>query len=275
MRRHEAEDPVPRVTPVASEPAGDISIGEPVKSLPGAAEPFKPTLLATLRACSETLRAQDQAARKPVEEALKDIDRGLWRAFRWLDEAVGHLEVIRPRIHHVFQLPNILTIERPEFDRGFVSFRRRALAGMEVLEHVEMFYRIEGSAPIVLRLNPGAAIGVEERLRGSTLPFQYETELDEKRIVRYGLFRVQPVISASVRFQPDYHRQVIHVTLKNVDRFESVSLEFPPDKIDEAALEDLVKFMLGETSVFLRRAPLALIRGRIAGPQAVQAIKEP
>jgi len=33
--------------------------------------------------------------------------------------------------------------------------------------------------------------------------------------------------------------------------------------------------MLGETSVFLRRAPLALIRGRIAGPQAVQAIKEP
>jgi hypothetical protein len=89
------------------------------------------------------------------------------------------------------------------------------------------------------------------------------------------LFRVQPVISASVRFQPDYHRQVIHVTLKNVDRFESVSLEFPPDKIDEAALEDLVKFMLGETSVFLRRAPLALIRGRIAGPQAVQAIKEP
>ena len=275
MRRHEAKDPVPRVAPVASEPAGDISIGEPVKPLPGAAEPFKPTLLATLRACSETLRAQDQAARKPVEEALKDIDRGLWRAFRWLDEAVGHLEVIRPRIHHVFQLPNILTIERPEFDRGFVSFRRRALAGMEVLEHVEMFYRIEGSAPIVLRLNPGAAIGVEERLRGSTLPFQYETELDEKRIVRYGLFRVQPVISASVRFQPDYHRQVIHVTLKNVDRFESVSLEFAPDKVDEAALEDLVKFMLGETSVFLRRAPLALIRGRIAGPQAVQAIKEP
>ena len=71
MRRHEAKDPVPRVTPVASEPAGDISIGEPVKPLPGAAEPFKPTLLATLRACSETLRAQDQAARKPVEEALK------------------------------------------------------------------------------------------------------------------------------------------------------------------------------------------------------------
>jgi hypothetical protein len=275
MRRNEAKDPVPLVAPVASEATAQTRAGPAAKPVTSAGEPFKPTLLNTLRACSETLRAQDQAARKPMEEGLKDIDRSLWRAFRWLDEAVGHLEVIRPKIHHAFHLQNILTIERPEFDRGFVSFRRRALAGMDVLEHIEMFYRIEGSTPIVLRLNPGAAIGVEERLRASTLPFHYETELDEKRIVRYGLFRVQPVISASVRFQPDYHRQVIHVTLRNVDRFESVALEFAPDKVNEAALEDLVKFMLGESSVFLRRAPLALIRGRTEAPQPVQAVKEP
>jgi hypothetical protein len=275
MRRNEAKDPVPLVAPVASGATPQSREVPPAKLTASPGEPFKPTLLDTLRACSETLRAQDQAARKPMEEGLKDIDRSLWRAFRWLDEAVGHLEVIRPKIHHTFHLQNILTIERPEFDRGFVSFRRRALAGMDVLEHIEMFYRIEGSAPIVLRLNPGAAIGVEERLRGSTLPFHYETELDEKRIVRYGLFRVQPVISASVRFQPDYHRQVIHVTLRNVDRFESVSLEFAPDKVNEAALEDLVKFMLGETSVFLRRAPLALIRGRGGEAQPAQTVKEP
>ena len=52
------------------------------------------------------------------------------------------------------------------------------------------------------------------------------------------------------------------VTLRNVDRFESVVLEFAPDRLDEAALEDLVKFMLGEESGFLRRAPLALIKPR-------------
>ena len=55
---------------------------------------------------------------------------------------------------------------------------------------------------------------------------------------------------------------MIEVTLRNVDRFESVSLEFAPDKMNESALEDMVKFMLGEPNGFLRRAPLALIRGR-------------
>ena len=232
-----------------------------MKTSTNKAQPMKPTLLDELRERSRALRAQDQSARKPMEEALKDIDRNLWRVFRWLDEAIGHLEVIRPQVAHVFNLHNILSIERPRFDRGFVSFRRRALAGMEVLEHVELFYRLEGDKPIVLRLNPIASRGVEERLRGSTLPFTYQTEQDEKRVVRYGLFQVQSHISASVRFEPDYRHQVIQVTLRNVDRFESVSLDFTPDKMNEAAREDLVKFMIGDASGFLRRAPLALIRG--------------
>jgi hypothetical protein len=220
------------------------------------------SLLDQLREKSQAMRARDQAARKPMEEALKDIDRILWRSFRWLDEAVGHLEVIHPQVGHVFNLGTILSIERPRFDRGFVSFRRRALAGLELVDHVELFYRLEGDKPLALRVNPASSASVEERLRVSTLPYQYQTEQDAERVVRYGLFHIQPHISASARFEPDYQHQVVQVTLRNVDRFESVSLDFPPDKLTEPALEDLVKFMMGEPNAFLRRAPLALIRGR-------------
>jgi hypothetical protein len=226
-------------------------------------EALMPSLLDQLREQSQALRARGEADRKPMEEAIKDIDRILWRTFRWLDEVMGHLEVIHPRINHAFHLGNVLSIERPRFDRGFVSFRRKSLVGLEVLEHVELFYRVEGDKPILLRLNPAASQGLEERLRASTLPYQYQTEQDERRVVRYGLFHVQPHVSASVRFEADYSRQLVQVTLRNVDRFESVSLEFGPDKLTEAALEDLVKFITGEPNAFLRRAPLALIRGTL------------
>jgi len=225
-------------------------------------EALMPSYLDQLREQSQALRARGEAERKPMEESIKDIDRILWRTFRWLDEVMGHLEVIHPRVNHVFHLGNVLSIERPKFDRGFVAFRRRSLVGLEVLEHVELFYRVEGDKPILLRLNPGASQSLEERLRGSTLPYQYQTEQDERRVVRYGLFHVQPQLSASVRFEADYSRQIVQVTLRNVDRFESVSLEFRPDMLTEAALEDLVKFMMGEPNAFLRRAPLSLIRGR-------------
>ncbi len=233
----------------------------------------KSGLLDALREKSEALRAHDSAARKPVEEALKDIDRELWSAFRWLDEALRHLEVIRPKVGHCFRLGSILTIEQPKFDRGFVSFRRRGLAGLEVIDHVEMFYRMEGPEPIILRLAPAAASGVEERLRGSTLQYKYQTENDEKRIVRYGVFRIETGIAASVRFEPDYQRQVVHVTLRNVDRFESVTLEFQPSKLDVSTLEDLVKFMLGEANTFLRRAPIAMLRSRHIEPSPLRSVR--
>lgn len=222
-----------------------------------------PSLLESLRRQSDEMRARDSAARRPVEAAVRAIDSGLWRAFRWLDEALGHLEVIRPQTTHVFALGSILTLDRPRFERGFVAFRRGSYAGFDVLSYVEMFYRLTAPDTIMLRVNPAAAGGIEERLRATPMQFQYQTEQDARRVVRYGLFHVQPVISASVRFQPDYARQVVDVTLRNVDRFESVLLEFAPDRLDEPALEDLVRFMLGEENGFLRRAPLALIKPRV------------
>ena len=222
----------------------------------------KPSLLDQLRAQSAAMQAEEGAKRRPVEEALQDIDRRLWRAFRWLDEALHHLEVIRPDVAHAFRLDPILAIEAPHFDRGFVSYRRRALGGLELLEHVEVFYRLAKDGEIVLKVPPGAALGVEERLRAANLQYHYQTEMDHNRVVRHGVFRVTPEITSSIRFAPDYRRQVVKVTLRNVDRFEAVALEFRADAIDEAVLEDLFRFVMGEANTFLRRAPLVGVGAR-------------
>lgn len=222
----------------------------------------KPSLLEALRAQSTAVRAQGEATRRPAEEALAHIDRLLWRAFRWLDEALGHLEVIQPQVGHRFTIPNIVSVERPQYERGFVSYRRKAIGGQELIEHIEVFYRLVAPEPIIVRVHPGSAGSVEERLRTSTLPYQYDTEKDERRVVRNGVFRITPAIAANIRFEPHYQAQTIEVVLRNVDRFESVALEFQPDKLDEEALEDLVKLILGDRSTFLRRAPLAGFRSR-------------
>lgn len=233
-------------------------------------------LLDQLRVQSDALRLQAGSQRRPVEDALREMDRQLWKAFRWLDEAVHHLEVIQPRVQHVFQLLGVLTIQSPRYERGFTSYRRRAVAGMELLEHVEMFYRLTNDAALIVKVQPGTAGGVEERLRAAHLTFRYDTEQDDLRVVRQGVFTVSPVITASVRLAPDYRRQRVEVTLRNVDRFESVILDFAGDALDEPALEDLVHFILGEGNQFLRRAPLAGVGARrhdaalanVAGKQA-------
>jgi hypothetical protein len=233
-----------------------------LRALIDMADTAKPSLLDALRAQSSAVRAQGEATRRPAEEALAHIDRLMWRTFRWLDEALGHLEVIRPQVGHRFTIANLVAIERPQYERGFVSYRRKPIAGQDLIEHVEVFYRLVGSEPIIVRVHPGSATGVEERLRTSTLPYQYDTEKDERRVVRNGVFRITPAISANIRFEPHYQTQTVEVLLRNVDRFESVALEFQPDSLDEAAMEDLIKLILGDRNGFLRRAPLAGFRSR-------------
>ncbi|MEP6656123.1 MAG: hypothetical protein ABJC33_02750 [Betaproteobacteria bacterium] len=216
-----------------------------------------PGLLDQLRVQSDSLRAKDGGAHQPAEDAMREIDRELWKAFRWLEEAMHHLEVIQPRVEHSFSLPGVLTIKSPRYERGFTSYRRRAVAGMELLQHVEMFYRLTTDSPVIVKVQPGVATSIEERLRAAQLQFRYNTEQDEARVVRYGVFTVTPAITACVRLVPDYGRQRIEVTLRNIDRFESVILDFAGDALDEPALEDLLRFILGENNQFLRRAPLA------------------
>jgi hypothetical protein len=233
-------------------------------------KPAHGSLLDRLRRQSDAIRSQSSPA-KPVEEVLADMDRRLWRAYRWIEEALAHLEVIKPVVAHEFRLDSLPVMTGLAFDRGFVSYRRRHLGGQDLIEYVEMFYRLVGASNVTLKVPPASATAVEERLRHAAITFQSHAVHDDKRIVVESTFVYTPMISASVRFDPDYRRQRIDVRLSNVDRVESVNLEFMPEKFDEPALEDLLRFVLGESNAFLRRAPLAGVGPNRRGP----SLKEP
>lgn len=213
-------------------------------------------MLDRLRRESDAIRSSTAPVR-PVEEILQDMDHRLWRTYRWLDEALAHLEVIKPVVAHEFRVEGLPVMGGLQFDRGFVSYRRRHLAGQELLDYVEMFYRLVGPSPLVVKVVPTSAGTIEDRLRTSGIPFTYAAEQDEYRQIVSSKFTITPAIACSIRFDPDYRRQRFEVRLSNVDRLESVQLEFLPDKLDDPAIEDMMRFVLGESNAFLRRAPLS------------------
>jgi len=227
------------------------------------------SFLERLREQSEAARAADAAAKQPLASAREDLSRRLWQTFRWLDEAVGYLGVIRPPVKRRFRLTDTLSFAQPQFDQGYVAFRRKGLHDSEVLDHIELQYRLLGAEKLVARVPIAGVSQLEERLRSALLKYDYESEQDHKQVIRYGVFRIEPAINASVRFRPDYMRGIINVTLHNVDRFESLRLEFGPAALGESALEDLVRCVLGESDRFLHLAPVALGTRREAGSGAL------
>jgi hypothetical protein len=213
------------------------------------------SLLDRLRQQSDAVRA-NETPRRSTEEILVDMDKRLWRAYRWLDEALAHLSVIKPVVAHEFRVESLFTLSGLQLEQGFVSYRRRHLGGFELLDYVETFYRLVGAQPLKVNVPPTAVGAVESRLRNSGVAFRYEAQQDERKVITSGTFTVTPAVTASVRFDPDYRRHEIGVHLTNVDRFETVHLDFKPERFDEGALEDLVRLLLGESNAFLRRAPL-------------------
>jgi hypothetical protein len=221
-------------------------------------------LLDTLRAQSDAMRGQEKNAKRTPDDALKDLDGRMWKSFKWLDEAIGHLAVIRPVVAHDYRVADVVTIASPQFDQGFVSYRRKAFAGYEAVEYIEVFYRLALAKPIDVTVPVSAVGAIDDKLRSAQLKFQYRALQDDDRVVRRGLFSITPAVTGFVKFLPDYRRQTVEVTLRNVDRFETVIVEFAADKFEDTTLEDLVRFILGEDNAFLRHAPLVGIGPRKA-----------
>ncbi len=218
-------------------------------------------LIESLRTRADALRNAERSRQRSAVDVIRAVDQRLRRALRWLDEALALLEVIRPVVAHRFTVQGLLTISDLRFVGGVVSCRRGRVMGEDVIELVELGYRLENDAPIRLVVPPGDARVASERLRESQLDYSYRRGGGDPAGGRGGVFVITQAVTASVRLAPDFDRGIVAAALANVDRLETVTLEFAPDALDEAALEDLVRLMLGESDAFLRRAPLAGLGG--------------
>ena len=59
---------------------------------------------------------------------------------------------------------------------------------------------------------------------------------------------------------PDFVNDSIIVTLRNVDRFDPVILDFTPAALDTEALDDLVNLMLGQAQSISASRAVARLR---------------
>ena len=75
------------------------------------------TLLSRLRQQSDAVRAAETPQRS-TEDILQDIDQRLWRLYRFLDEALAHLAVIKPKVAHEFRVDQLVSLSGLQFDKS-------------------------------------------------------------------------------------------------------------------------------------------------------------
>ncbi|GEM_PF-1337536 len=192
----------------------------------------------------------------PNENQIRaSIDELLWQIHGWLEEVARHLDKLRPSVSQEFHFGNLLTFRALTLESSFVSCRRFRFEEQELLEQIEFFYRLRGPSDQIVRVQASAADETETRMRVAGLSFETSPQTNEWRKVHAVQFKVRPEIKVDIRFEPDYIKHQIGVRLSNVDRFDAMYMVFSPAQLDEDALEDLVRLILGESHAFLKRAP--------------------
>ena len=222
--------------------------------------PNPPSLLDELRTQYEAKRQSTQV-RSDVED-FQQIDAHLRKAFRWLEKAVTYLDGLKPAIDHRYDLGHGLVFESPRFGHGSVGQHERRVVGYPVLDVINIYYEITASGPLALEVAPGNVAMAEKALDDAGLQYTSRRVEDSGGTLRKCAISVPPAIPAAVSFHANYETGLVAVALANVDRLDRVTLEFRSNAIEEPVLEDLVRLILGRSSAFLRRAPLAGFHSR-------------
>ncbi|HTP47520.1 MAG TPA: hypothetical protein VMQ50_11435 [Casimicrobiaceae bacterium] len=222
--------------------------------------PNPPSLLDQLRTRYEAAR-QSQHQQSDVE-GFQAIDARMRKSFRWLERAITYLDGLKPTIDHRYDLGHGLVFESPKFSRGSVGQHERRIVGFPVLDEINIYYEIGAAKALALEVAPGSVALAEKALDDAGLQYTSRRVEDHGGTVHKCSLSVPPAIPASVLFNADYQTGLVSVALNNVDRLDRIRLEFHSNAIEEAALEDLVRLILGQDSAFLRRAPLAGLHPR-------------
>jgi hypothetical protein len=218
-----------------------------------------PSLLDELRTQYEAARTSPLAS--PDVEGFEEINKRMRGVYAYLEKAVGYLDGLKPPIAHRFDLGHGLVFDAPKFGRGYVGQHTMRIVGFPVLDEISIWYEIAAARPLTIDVGHGGVAMAEKALDEAGLQYTAHRVEDQRGVVQKCAITVPPAIPAAVTFHVDYQTGLVAVSLVNVDRFDRVSLEFHSQAIDESVLEDLLRFILGKSAAFLRRAPLAGIHG--------------
>ena len=216
----------------------------------------KSLLLEQLRAQADAVAAKRVQQLKLSREVVDRLVQRMHHVFQYFDEACKLLQVISPPVERSFELPHIVRYEGLHLEKAAVTFRKQRLQDRDVYDYVVVYYSLAGPPPAPLRVAIRRSPEIERALVSAHIEFTCDTDSTVQSGATYNVIRIAPGLRCEARFDPDFENGRIVATLRNVDRFEPVVLDFETPALDTKALDDLVNFILAKPSGFLLRAPL-------------------
>ena len=193
----------------------------------------------------------------PQEELNQRVSDALQRTFQYLKELTEQLNAVKP----AYTGKGYAMVGVPEFDglaweKGRAEFRAKDVSqGKKLGEQVSLYYRLSGNKQLKLTRDYPASERLKQMLTDHKIEFNTHEKRNDRGSLEQTTFMFSCEVKASVVVSGNFETGKLLLKMRNVERFGMMDYVLAPGAINDASLEELTAFILGETN---RIGPLLL-----------------
>ncbi|MBI2750153.1 MAG: PilZ domain-containing protein [Burkholderiales bacterium] len=197
--------------------------------------------------------AQAKLARRegidPQAEINMRVNDALARVHRYLKELVEQLNIVRPAYPRGYAIAGVPEFSALAWKEGRADFdKREAAPEVKLYEKVSLRFRLSGDKQIEVAREFPASEKLRQLLGDCDIAFRTHDVRNDRGTIQRTLFYCPCEVMASLVLLGNFGTGKLLLRARNVSGFGALEQILAPEAIDDASLDELTGFILGETS---------------------------
>jgi hypothetical protein len=233
-------------------------------------------LLDDLKKQAETLKAQDTDKTESLRASAVAVDHALRRTFLYLNDLGKQLNAIQMPSPFVFKIPTVEDVTGLIAKDFFVDFRSKHFIDKDYYGEVHVAYRAFSEKFLTVKKGPDDMEKFRDFLWQSNIEHKSEQYRNERKVITHEVFKINCEFRIQAKVDGDHETGKLKIVTKNVGGFEMDIFNLLAQEMNDHAVEEFAKYMIGRPNEWKELAKKSSLNNRpAAGPVRTQPKAEP
>jgi len=216
-------------------------------------------LLDDLKKQADALKAQDTDKTESLRASAVAVDHALRRTFLYLNDLGKQLNVVQMPSPFVYKIPTLEDVKGLMAKDFFVDFRSKHFIDKDYYGEVHVAYRAYSEKILTVKKGPDEMEKFRDFLWQSNIEHKSEQYRNERKVITHEVFRINCEFRIQAKIDGDHESGKLKIVTKNVGGFEMDIFNILALEMNDHAVEEFAKFMIGrpnEWEALVKRSTL-------------------
>ena len=206
------------------------------------------TRLAQLKQLAQAKLAESERI-DPRAKINTRVNDALVKVYRYLKDLAEQLNIVKPAYPKGYAIAGIPEFTGLAWTEGRADFdTREAAPGVKLYDKVSLRFRLSGNRQVEVGREFPASEKLKQLLEDCDIAFRTHDVRNDRGTIQRTLFYFPCEVAASLVLLGNFSTGKLLLRTRNVSGFGALEQILAPEAIDDASLDELTGFILGETS---------------------------